>query len=769
MEEEEDDPRASLRRELQKRRPAMFRVRKVCRTGLGREIPADLRGDVWQVLLGVESKDRFLVDDNIRDTAQDLENQRVIRVDAQRTRPDVPHFRQPEIETLVCKILTYYVKTKDIRYKQGLNEVLAPFIMLRKEPSLPDGTIFNLFYAFIDRFLPHLYVHEEFHALQCSFRLFRLLLLYHDPELCNHLDKHNLSPELYATPWFLTMFARNVPVKVLFRLWDVYLLEEDDGGALLNVFVALALVTQNRSGFLECDPSDLPIFVTGILGSSNDGNSCSSSRGSGTLEVDSKPDADEVVNGEKASPPVAHKMMSLVESVDKVIACAEHLREETPLSFGDCYTRAVLHRQCPNARLVELLEAQPCIAISAKQAISLINKQREKSMLIRVVDCRCRESFEENHLVGSMHLDPIWLDDPGLLTQALDALVTRCMAPAPDVIIQVIFIGERPGPGCVSDHDSDSGPSSTHVDRVSHRFIVQALLKGIKRVSFLEGGWESLQSVSGTEPLLEQGMSIEQLIESPQPKSRTTTLDTIKDAMNIDSLKGAAIGLMGRERRPSNTSTTAMAHANDEEVPSSSSPMWIRRIGKSIGEGIFSASPSEGEPRSMQTTHVEESPSNAASIMSSLVSKLKVGGPDHDIGHAAKQQSVSSPPTPPKSPDEGWVDLRLWGNCKGTNSPRDELHLFNVSEDERPGSALIAISPGYVIFLRPHPDRTNFARIEEKWPMEDLLKITSKKSVDNLVVFHFKKPGQGGSSQGSYIVTESRKCIELVKRYYTSR
>lgn len=33
------------------------------------------------------------------------------------------------------------------------------------------------------------------------FYLFRLLLLYHDPELCSFLDTKKLSPDKYLQPW----------------------------------------------------------------------------------------------------------------------------------------------------------------------------------------------------------------------------------------------------------------------------------------------------------------------------------------------------------------------------------------------------------------------------------------------------------------------------------------------------------------------------------------------------------------------------------------
>lgn len=54
--------------------------------------------------------------------------------------------------------------------------------------------------------------------LQICFRLFRLLLLYHHPRLCRFLDQYQLQPELYATPWFLTLFSNSLDLE---RLYEV--------------------------------------------------------------------------------------------------------------------------------------------------------------------------------------------------------------------------------------------------------------------------------------------------------------------------------------------------------------------------------------------------------------------------------------------------------------------------------------------------------------------------------------------------------------------
>ena len=47
-----------------------------------------------------------------------------------------------------------------------------------------------------------------FFSLQTSLSLLNLLLKYHDPEMLILLDNCFLTPEVYATSWILTIFAK---------------------------------------------------------------------------------------------------------------------------------------------------------------------------------------------------------------------------------------------------------------------------------------------------------------------------------------------------------------------------------------------------------------------------------------------------------------------------------------------------------------------------------------------------------------------------------
>ncbi|KAF1331430.1 Tbc1 domain family member related, partial [Globisporangium splendens] len=248
-----------LEKEMLKRRPDHFIIGVICRSLGG--VPAHMRSSVWKELLGVARSERLYLDQSILQVEEDLENQKVISADAIRTRGNDPYFKQPETVELVTKILTYYCKCRNIRYKQGMNEVLAPFLILERDPPMPEGIVFQCFYAMIDKFLPQVFVDREFKSLQCSFQLYRLLMLYHDPKLCHYLDQHDMTPELYVTPWFMTLFARNLQPELVFMLWDFFLLEEDP---FLMHFVAYAMVAANKEVIMSAEIAMLPQVLSSI-------------------------------------------------------------------------------------------------------------------------------------------------------------------------------------------------------------------------------------------------------------------------------------------------------------------------------------------------------------------------------------------------------------------------------------------------------------------------------------------------------------------------
>ena len=113
----------------------------------------------------------------------------------------------PNLRANLEKILTLYCKRENMTYKQGLHELAAPFVyFLGSDISLSE--IYNLFTLFVDKFLPNFFTDKDFISLQCCFKVLSQLLKYHDPNLYTFLITNYFTPEIFAAPWFLTLFSR---------------------------------------------------------------------------------------------------------------------------------------------------------------------------------------------------------------------------------------------------------------------------------------------------------------------------------------------------------------------------------------------------------------------------------------------------------------------------------------------------------------------------------------------------------------------------------
>ena len=136
-----------------------------------------------------------------------MPNQRVVKNDCDRTRvkdrPLLTSFRE-----YLESMLTYYCKKNAIKYKQGMNEILGPFILIKSKIKLSLTRIYNLTSYFIEKYLTNYYHEDEFFSLQSSLALLNLLLKYHNPQMHSIFEFSIITPEMYATSWVLTIFAK---------------------------------------------------------------------------------------------------------------------------------------------------------------------------------------------------------------------------------------------------------------------------------------------------------------------------------------------------------------------------------------------------------------------------------------------------------------------------------------------------------------------------------------------------------------------------------
>ncbi|ETO22042.1 hypothetical protein RFI_15162 [Reticulomyxa filosa] len=256
----------------------------------------------------------------LREQAPALENQRVIQVDIERTRPTLKCFQSQTVRQDMEVILTEYCHRYQVSYKQGMNYILASFFMA----GITDRSdLFLCFQSFVKRFLNSTFGDNEFGSLQCLFRLFRLLVQYHEPALSVFLDQYEIVPELFASGWFMTIHANKSDQDTLLFLWDAILLEPNP---CFHYFIDLELLFCHKEEILKKSHEELPQFLVNIL----------------------------IENSDRAR---------------KLIAEARKTFSNTPLSFHDLFMKCTKFQIRVDSSMYLRLESLPCLPIASKELI----------------------------------------------------------------------------------------------------------------------------------------------------------------------------------------------------------------------------------------------------------------------------------------------------------------------------------------------------------------------------------------------------------------
>ena len=189
-------------------------------------------------------------DADILTVTPERKDQNVIINDSKRTRVResslVPGFMK-----ILEEILTFYCNTKKIDYKQGLNEIFGPLILIKyKMKNFKLINVFNFGEAFIDKFLPNYFYENNVYSLKSSISLFVLLFKYHEPSVYNYLDSLAIPHELYAANWLLTLRAQKLNLDILYVLWDNLMKINDP---LFIDYILVAIIKCKRELLIHCD------------------------------------------------------------------------------------------------------------------------------------------------------------------------------------------------------------------------------------------------------------------------------------------------------------------------------------------------------------------------------------------------------------------------------------------------------------------------------------------------------------------------------------
>ncbi|XP_044273669.1 TBC1 domain family member 1 isoform X3 [Varanus komodoensis] len=236
-------------------------------SAVGKGVPRHHRGEIWKLLAEQYLlKHQFPNKQQPKDTAykellkQLTSQQHAILIDLGRTFPTHPYFSAQlgAGQLSLYNILkAYSLLDPEVGYCQGLSFVAGVLLLHMSEEEAFKMLRFLMF----DMGLRKQY-RPDMTILQIQmYQLSRLLHDYHR-DLYDHFEAHEISPSLYAAPWFLTMFASQFPLGFVARVFDILFLQ----GSEVIFKVALSLLGSHKPLILQHENLETIVdFIKSIL------------------------------------------------------------------------------------------------------------------------------------------------------------------------------------------------------------------------------------------------------------------------------------------------------------------------------------------------------------------------------------------------------------------------------------------------------------------------------------------------------------------------
>ncbi|XP_017875180.1 TBC1 domain family member 23 [Ceratina calcarata] len=413
--------------------PSASDIYAICK---GQAVPINLRPAVWQACLDVTDLGNQLSQFN---EVYDLSEQNIIREDCQQLVGKLGNDDEDKVSVVsdVESILTFYCKSKGKEYKRGNGwiELLGPLIALK----LPRSATYNLFEAIIEFYIPRGETYSS---------VLRLLLLYHEPELCSFLDTKRVSPDQYTKGWVTTLFAGVCSLPAVCTMWDLYFMQADP---FFMLFLSLIMVINAREQILSMKDNDKQSIIEAI-----------------------------------AAMPCALE----AEDVTDFCSLAQYYAMKTPSSFKqDLYPimfgdgsdeKYISHALCLPVSAQELVENS--IEIPSVSSTSV------ESVRFFLVDCRPAEQYNAGHLPTAFHLDcNLMLQEPAAFATAVQGLLQAQR--------QALAVGSQAG----GEHLCFLGSGRQEEDRYTHMVVASFLQKHTQYVSMVTSGYQAIHEYFGDE------------------------------------------------------------------------------------------------------------------------------------------------------------------------------------------------------------------------------------------------------------------------------
>jgi len=212
-------------------------------------VPQRLRGLVWQTMSQSSATNlESLYEQLSSDDAEKSRYERIINRDLARTFPNVDMFKLDggSGQQAMGRILkAYSMYDAHVGYCQGLAFLVGPLLM-----NMPEKQAFCVFVRLMETYDIRTMFTLNMEGLHLRLHQLQTLLLQTCPKIANHLSENAIHPAMYASQWYLTLFAYCFPISLVLRIYDVVFAE----GAVETIMrIAIALLRKNEEKILGLD------------------------------------------------------------------------------------------------------------------------------------------------------------------------------------------------------------------------------------------------------------------------------------------------------------------------------------------------------------------------------------------------------------------------------------------------------------------------------------------------------------------------------------
>ncbi|KAG0292690.1 GTPase-activating protein [Linnemannia gamsii] len=214
-------------------------------TMIQRGVPSALRGLIWQLL--AKSKDQQLESTFAELLKSTSTHEKQITRDMTRTFPTHEYFQAEGgvgQEALFNVAKAYSLYDPEVGYCQGISFIVGPLLL-----NMPEEEAFCMLVRMMQTYEMRGHYTPDMEKLQLRLYQFEQLMEETVPLVFKHLRNQGIRSTMYASQWFMTVFAYKFPLELVFRVYDILFVEGAD--ALLRF--AIALLKMNHDRILSLD------------------------------------------------------------------------------------------------------------------------------------------------------------------------------------------------------------------------------------------------------------------------------------------------------------------------------------------------------------------------------------------------------------------------------------------------------------------------------------------------------------------------------------